>query len=380
MMKIKLLFALPLLLAGTASANSLAPTGDALPPAQEETAPPLPDSASERLRSEYHNPLHGILSCVYDKTSADAAAPRVKALMASPEGANLNPAPEIWLFLYFGHNCFGSAELQDALRKLLPENFDSAEKLRSLAQPFMDELSAHLHSLAECVEQVNDADSEARAAEKLNALPTFMEDWCKRADEAVSKGLEGGTSHRDDVYFHMAIVQVQPLPAIDSLRHAYGHACARNKSGFPALTAAVQRASEPLVQLTGNPFSAVNSPEALAEAERQASAFREWLAVAAGVTDKASAEAAADWLETKNAELGFSLMRAAGAAMEEGCCCTLSLAITMEFADSYLRWATPSFFGSKRLENLLDEAEEAQAMKPTPVNPRPAEEENSASE
>ncbi len=90
-------------------------------------------------------------------------------------------------------------------------------------------------------------------------------------------------------------------------------------------------------------------------ASADAAAPREWLTLAATIRDKESADAAADGLMQKSAELGTPLHTSWHdyAARRKNHGCMLQLATVMENVVNYLRCASPAFFGSRKLQQLL---------------------------
>ncbi len=370
-MNTPLLLALPLL-AGVCLANSLPPDGEyALPEAVAPAPAATPGDDAAPMRALYHNALQRLLNFVHDKASADAAAERVKALLATPRADKLSVAPDCWLFVYFGSDCFGSQALMDALRPLLPANMEKLEQYRATLSPFMDELQAHLCTLADQVEQVENADTAAAAAEALNALPAFVDSWGKRADAALENELHGYIFSRDEALFTLAVCQLRPLPAMARLHRAFGLAQARQEGGFPALAEACEQANRSLASLTGECTSRPEliTPERLAAEERLVTAIHEWMSVAATVCDKASADAAADWLENKKAELGGSLVATAlSVAAGESPCSghTGLLCLLLEYSSDLFALATPCCYGSEKLERCFreDRDEPMQEFKP----------------
>ncbi len=339
-------------------------------PAASESAAPTEDSyAAEReeWRRSEHNALNAILAFVHNRTSADAAAPRVKALMASPEGKGLKPTGDVALILYFGFQCYGSDALMETLRPLVSGEdklaFERPERLRRTMTPCMEEMMAQLDGISAKLAQVTDAESEATAIAAAKALPAFIMDMAQRMDTAVEK-TQGDTDWtQDDAYIALAVRQLYPQPALDRLLHAYARA-----PHTPALEEALREAWEPLERLCSADFAPAASAGELAKQEALAAALHEWFDVAATITDKSSADAAADWLTKKNAELGRPLMAISPyyARAQGLCLCLSALGARLEAADSYLSNARPTYFGSEKLQRLMDAAEDEAQMMPVP--------------
>ncbi len=264
-MKTPLLLTLSLL-AGFAPAQTPEPR-PASAEVVEYLAPEDDDFAAEMedFRRSQHNPLNAILAFVHDRASANAAAPRVRALMATPEGKGLRPSGEVGLFLYAGHQCYGSETLMAEIRSLVPEDVDKpafrrAELIRTTMTPFIKEMMVQLDRISDALAQVKDAESEAAAIALAKTLPACITDMAARMD------------------------------------------------------------------------------------------------------------AAADWLEKKNAELGRSLTALSPYhANKQGCClCIVVLGERLQAAASYLSHARPAYFGSTKLQRLMDEAEDEAQMMPVP--------------
>ncbi len=306
---------------------------------------------SERERRLYHNELNAILAFVHNRATADAAAPRIRALMGTPQLKDAEPHLEIWMELYFGHNCFGSSALLEALQAIQPNDFKTAEPLRVALSPFMDELDETLFALAEIVAGVRDEASEARAIAALKAFPAFFLDWQGRMMTSLAEKPMCET----DGWILLAIQGIRPLPQADNLLHAY--VSVLHQQPRPALTAAMERAWKPLRKLTHTPFFAELTVSELSLRAAQVRALHEFVDIAAGIHDKESADAAADWARQKRQELGFPLLEL-GMSMGRGrCVChnSLTLGISLRAIIGYFVHAEPAYYGSEKLKALLTE-------------------------
>ncbi len=320
----------------------------------EEGARELQRCNEARERWEYHTPLNGILAFIHDRASADAAAPRVQALLASPEGKGARMPSETAIYLQETCNFHGSEALREALAPVMDEDdrTDSPElrQFKETCLPILDEMAAHINRLADILEAVQDEASAHEAVAALNASPDTVIELEKRL-EATAQAIPQGSMA--DVYRAMAIMNQRLTPSTERLLHAFGHAQTRRESGFPGLEAAFFHALHP----TGLPdeFRQELQPQYLNACEQQAAALREWLTLAATIRDKESADAAADGLMQKSAELGTPLHTIWHdyATRRKNHGCMLQLATVMENVVNYLRCASPAFFGSGKLQQLL---------------------------
>ncbi len=379
-MKPALLLTLSLFLSAVAPAAPSTPAAPPLPAPvrlnedgslSEEAELELKRYQEARERREHHSPLNGILAFIHDRASADAAAPRVKELLASPEGKEAQMPNETAISLQGNYNFYGSAALKAALIPVLDEDdrHDSAELWQFMEHslPIIDEMTTHINRLADILETVQDEAGASKAAAALKASPDTMKELENRLAAKAQSIPRGGMA---DIYRAMAIMNERRSPAAERLLHAYGHAQTRRAGGFPELEAAFFHALFP----TGVPeeLKPELHPHYLNACEQQAAALREWLSLAAAICDKESADAAADWLTQKSAELGTPLNTCwqdyAKRRKHHGC--LLQLSSVMENATTYLRYATPAFFGSEKLEQLL-EVNPADFMPVPEVRPLP---------
>ncbi len=339
-----------------AVAEGAAPGGNALPvPADDEVVEIIGNSAASRARQQRqnHSPLNGILVFVYDRATADAAAPRVKELLASPEGKNVEEPLLTLAHVVERMDCYGSDALREALRPVLDERelVDSPElkQFRELALPIVDEMNALTVSITQLLEAVTDKDSAARAAEALSVSYAPMAELSARL-QASGEQIRLGMG---DMYRVAAIMNERRERIADRFLHAYAHAQSRPGGPFPELAEAIM--GEGTADMSEEQQMMMRQqlePSYLMHCERSANALREWLALASGISDKASADAAADWLEQKSAELGFP----SGTCWHDYASnklyhhCMYQLARVLENTTAYFYYAQPSYFGSEKLK------------------------------
>ncbi len=307
----------------------------------------------ERLmRDMYHTPMNGILPFIHDKASADAAAPRLKAYVETTERAPEVLMSEHLLLHYYVADCYGSTALREVLAPHLQKyEGDTLQQYRSTCLPLLKQMSGKMEALATEIETVA---NEAAAAKAAEAIMDFPDSLCE-----LNKQMEAAAASinpcMNDIYIITAIAMGQTSHALDKLLHAYGHASARREGGFPELTRAVHL----LFTSSGMPerMLANMTPESLAAGEKIKPALGEWLDQAVNVRDTASADAAADWLAKKNAELNGQLTQAMKPApMGFLCPCVSRLSTLVQDANHYLEYATPAFYGSEKLKALLASA------------------------
>ncbi len=350
-MKRALLLALPLLCASALADDTTSPalikTGDGpavLVTSQDETTY-VPGDDIEA--AEYRSPLNAILAFVHDRASADAAAPRVKALLAAqPDQPDLPYETGINVIDRF--DCYGSAALKEALAPLFGEDFEDSPELiqfKETLMPMMAAMKAKVEDITRKLEAVNDEAGAAVAAAALKAYPNST----KESNEKLKAALEGIQLDMGDMYKVMAIINSQAADTADAACYAYAHAQQRREGGFPELKAAflgmILTTDEEL------PAEIMQSlePASIIACEQRAAALHAWLTLAANITDKASADAAADWMTAKDAELGVKLgsfWRELSPNVAPG---MPQLDGAMEAAVAYLEHASPAWFGSEKL-------------------------------
>ncbi len=370
-MKRALLLALPLLcasaLADDTTSPSLVKTGDGpavLVTSQDETTY-VPGDDIET--AEYRSPLNAILAFVYDRATADAAAPRVKALLAA--NPDLPELPyETGIHLIERYDCYGSDALKEALSPLYAEILEESPELlqfKTSVLPLIDEQRAQVEELTRDMEAVSDEASAAKVAATIRSLREKTLERSGKTEAAMSEIKLG----MGDMYRVMALLNSRSTDAADRLLYAYAQAQQGREGGYAELKAAfigtLLNAEEDM------PDEILQSlePAALLACKRQAEALREWLGMAARISDKASADAAADWMTAKNTELGVELgnfWREPSMGIQPG---VPQLAGAMDAAIAYLESLDPACFGSGKLAALLHyEPDEADAgPEPEPI-------------
>ncbi len=334
------------------------------------------DSYEAYLGRKFHEPLHAILLFVFDKASADAAAPRVKDLLMAEEGKELRLTDYEELYLYHSFDCFGSTALKEVLTPLLfYKDSPALQQFRKNFLPLLDGMFDQMAALADELEAVTDEASAARAAAALRAYPEACKEYTTQLDKAFRELRPGMATQ----YVMAAIIQGYPRATADRFVHAYAHAQGRVEGGFPEQEKALTELME-----GGNARFAVIleelTPENAATNEKLVAALGEWLRVAATIHDKASADAAADWLTQRDAEQGMPLLATWEYARRGLLCpCFSSMDMLMQNLRAYFAYASPAWFGSEKLEALhkaylptaetLPPGETAEASNSTPTAP-----------
>ncbi len=347
-MKTPPLFALPL---ACGLALAINPVPEPVP--AEASTEQIASAQTEQERQEqfmrdiYHTPFNGIMLFVHDRASADAAVPRLKALLDSQQTAEQLKLSEHILEHYFTQDCYGSSALKELLAPhMQKDETATVQQFRATCLPLWQQMDAGMLALAEEIEAVTDEASAARATAALRAFPesiSALEEQLQQAMLPLNPSVNEG-------YLMTAMTMGSTMKVLDRLTSAYGHALAGNKERYPELNAAFRE----LFTNAGIPSSMLDrmTPETVAQAEATAAALHEWLTVAATVQDKASADAAADWLEAKLRELGPGFRGAMLFQLSEGFP-SLGLARLcgqVVTANYYLRYATPAWFGSEKLK------------------------------
>ncbi len=302
----------------------------------------------QALRAHYHTPLAGILVFVHNKASADAAAPRVAALLASPEGRDAVLRHEYLHYLYYRFDCFGSRALQDALVPMLNRlESPSAREFRRRLRPSLASAYARMEEMTDVLNSVVDDASAKRAAAILR---TYTLKNHHVLIEATTKAQNGLLLTNTDYQL--------PLGVRDRAEDRFYHAWMRLRLRCKDCLSELQQALHfTLADVRVHP------PMSAAQQEKRGqilAAMHEWLDVAAGIHDKASADAAADWLERRNAALGVRLQDVRHEKSEKResfrCICLEQLTLILEAAHDYLAFATPRYFGSEKLRRQLGPA------------------------
>ncbi len=346
MMKSTLL-ALPLLAAVAAADGTPAPQQAITPQNMTPEQAAIMAEAQAQVRTLQHNALNGILAFVHSKDAANDAAPRVRALMASPEGKDLRLTHEAILFLFYAHNCFESDALRNELMPLLPVQLADVEKFRANVSPLMGELISKMDSITRMLMRTDEDGAEAKIAAELRALPEFIHQIGDRMDAAA-----GGipVDKEENMFYVMAILQGQCQFAADRMLHTYARAQWNSGGSLNELREAFETAWPAIARMLGG----TPPPDALAENmnrhEHIAFTVREWVKRAQQVKNKADADALADWMVERSKELGIPLGLATFIHPDQSCVCTRVLGTVMRGAKAYLHYATPAYFGSEKLQ------------------------------
>ncbi len=319
-----------------------------------------PGSPSTHRRSDdastcarFHNPLNAILVFVYDRASADAAAPRVKALMENPGGQELSFPVENSVLLCDKLDCFGSTALQAEMPAVTKQKMTPGLRLfRERCLPHLDALDDAAQAYIDKLQSVKNESGAAKVAESLKGYPAVIE----KHTQQMALAMMGATLDEAEQIQCSIIVRMRNLMLADRLLHAYAHAQRHRKGGFPKLEKAFK--SHCAAMHLGEEMMAQVNPAKILAHEKLARACGEWLTLAATITDKESADAAADWLEKKSAQLGKPLGTVWKEVKQDAQHpCTSWLSAIMEHADTYIRHATPAYFGSEKLRVQLTTAQ-----------------------
>ncbi len=344
------LLALPLLAAVAAADGTPAPQQVITPQNMTPEQAAIIAEAQAQVRAEQHNALNAILAFVHSKDAADAAAPRVRALMASPEGKGLRLTHESILFLFYAHNCFESDALRAELTPLLPPQLGDVEKFRKAVAPMLGELTAKMDRITRMMMHISDEGMEARAAAELRALPEFIMQLGERMDKAAGSI---ALDKEENMYYVMAILQGQCQFAADRLLHTYARAQWNSGGSLDELREAFETSWLPVSRMLGGTPAPDFLTENMNRNEHIAYTVREWLKRAAEVKDRESADALADWMVEKSQELGIPLGLATLINPGQSCVCTRVMGTVMRGAKVYLHYATPAYYGSEKLQTQL---------------------------
>ncbi len=326
------------------------------PVAAEQTQAVLSPELTEEERQEqfmrgiYHTPFNGIMLFVHDRASADAAAPRLKLLLDSqPSGEELLHSEHI-LEHYFTQDCYGSAAFREVLAPhMQKDETATVQRFRTDCLPLLQQMNAGMLALAEDIEAVSDKASADKATAAIRAFPESireLEEQLRQAMQPLEPSITEG--------YVMTCLNMGPtMKVLDRLIAAYARTLACHRDSYPELAEAFRE----LFTNAGMPTTMLDrmTPESFAQAETTTAALHEWLNIAATVRDKASADAAADWLEAKHSELGPMLRSSMHAQLADSFP-SLSLArlsIKVRTANYYLQYASPAWFGSEKLEKQL---------------------------
>ncbi len=322
------------LLAALACASAICVAEDV--PAQAEAS--THEEKEAYMRREYHNPLNQLVVFIHDKPSADAAAPHIAALLASPEGKGLR-LPDYTLITCYSNDFYGSALLKEALLPALPKEAEALARLNEQ----LDEAIYHLDAVTTALEKVNDADSEAFAITALKLHLTAAGKALVRASNTAATNNLGPSAFK---------AHGLPMLALDRLFRAFGHARARMPEGSPELVRTLVAELREHLEHTAFYDPQEVTPESIRRHEAQAAALHEWFSIASTIHDKASADAAAEWLAQKNNELGVRL----NSCPHHKLMAESPLLSLLEEAEAniylYLSHATPAYFGSESLKHL----------------------------
>lgn len=323
-------------------------------PAASAADLPTPETEAPAVVTNREVTLDDVLMFVVDRVSADAAAPSVKQRLS---GAVSDTALSEYDRALLGMtNCFGSEALQEALRPVLaqenpflPEALRPYERLLTDLTQAMDDLSAVLES-------VRDKASADRAAEMVENFRPYVLSLSSRAEklsEPPSESYRRMTGH----------LLTELRPRVARLLMAWGqlklrsdgyYDSSRLQSALPELSEVLENMDMPM------------DPATIGEVSRVASAMepllREWLNLARGVRDKASADAAAPRLQQLAQRLRALCSESLGQGYEhELCMANPQVELLMQACDRvshHFAGLRPAFFGSPALGEALRHEED----------------------
>ncbi len=326
------------LLAVSALAESLPPCP--LPAmADSEPAPELP-------RFVRHQSLDGILVFVCDKSSADAAAQRVREQLEFYDSAFPEADAELLRELCYRCDYYGSAALRDVLARFLPRPSDRLRNFITRTEQLHEECQAADEELAAVVAAVHDEESLAKARAALQAFPAFMHE----KDKQLSFSTYDFPGNHDE-FLSAVDVACRDEP-FASLLHAYGQVQRSREGGYPELEEAMRAfflnyVNTPEGYLLRQQLCDLLAKAPASDCEAQHAAVREWFALASNISDQSTADAAADWLRRYEANNGKPLW----SIWRRACPCLGKKAMHLRNVYHYLHRA--NWYGSERLQNCF---------------------------
>lgn len=235
--------------------------------------------------------LDDVLMFVTDKATADAAAPVAEELLRRNVGrAGGELLSEYDRALLAVTSCYGSAALQNALGKLYTPD-SQYDALLAPYEPVLQELAQILDDMSTYLERVQDKASADAAAEMATNVPAYMASLSEKVARLPLQ--ENGELQRALNRRYQVCIR----PCAARLLRAWGRVAAADVQMFGSsrLLAAMPEVNAALENM-----DMAADPALIAEltltAERMEPLLENWLKVAAGVKDRASADAAAERL------------------------------------------------------------------------------------
>lgn len=281
------------------SAVSQVPTGEVLPPCESEA------EASARAPQPEAVELADCLAAVYSTATADAAAARVAQLVGKL--AEQGGEETFWGRMHMAYaDCYGSEKLRLALQPLLPPA-DTA------AKPGFRESLVVLHDIWQTLEDirakldgVTDKATADAAAESVGLFATHIDDCLQQGDK-----LPAPQGNRIDLVIYYFSGEYRRTAAV---YRAWGEL--QNRSGdyygSDDLASAMEKLGGTMenIDLSADPYAI---GKMLPVCARMEELMCRWLAIAAGVHDAATADAAAPALGAC-----AELLKAAAAGLGQG--------------------------------------------------------------
>lgn len=252
-------------------------------PAMAQEADPEPAAAIAVTRSAE---LSRLLLFVADRDSADAAAPKVAALLKGVDPRSIRVA-DYDLGMMQAMRCFGSTSLQQALHPVIPmlqpEQYPQLEPYRQ----YYEAMWSYMDDLAATFGQIDSKQSADRAASMVEEFPPFL---LSLLEKAVPPLQSDDATARAETYMGRPITRVKA----GRLLTAWGRLQQRSSTyyGSERLEKALGGLNEVMQNL-----NIQADPDGIGTLTRIAHdlvpLLREWIAVARTVRDRPTADAAA---------------------------------------------------------------------------------------
>lgn len=321
-----------------------------LVPAGAQQASPCPSAPAAAV--DLSTELSRLLLFISDKGSADAAAPKVSALLKGAVPGSVH-VDDYDLGMMQAMRCFGSASLQKALEPVIPmlqvEQYPQLEPYKQ----YYEAMWSYMDDLTSTFEGIRDKATADKAAAMVEEFPPFMLSLLEKA---------GNLPQSDDATARAKSYIGRPITRVKAgrLLTAWGRLQQRSSDFYGSER--FRKSVDGLNEVMQNLDMDVD-PEGIGALTQISHGLvpllREWIAIARTVHDRASADAAApEFLELRrrmgSLSQGFPIGREYEKALFNICPeSELLIHICDHISHSFETETHPPFYGSATLQAAL---------------------------
>ncbi len=319
-------------------------------PARAQQASPSPSAPAVAVTRSAE--LSRLLLFISDRESADAAAPKVSALLKGAAPGSIH-VDDYDLGMMQAMRCFGSASLQKALEPVIPMLQAGQYPQLEPYKQYYEAMWSYMEDLSSTLEGIKDKAAADKAAAMVEEFPPFM---LSLLEKAGSLPQSDDATTRAEAYIGRPITRVKA----GQLLTAWGRLQQRSSDFYGSER--LQKAMDGLNEVMQN-LGIEADPEGIGVLAQISHGLvpllREWIAIARTVHDRASADAAAlEFLSLRRRLGSLSQGFPIGGEYEKdlfNICpeCELLVHICDHISHYFEREIHPPFYGSATLQAAL---------------------------